>query len=447
MTVLKKIIFPLVFICTSQLLAQPEVIDKVVGVVGKHIIQYSDIEEQYLQYLQMGNSPSKAMKCNIFEEMLVQKLMVTQAELDSVEAAPGEVEQELDGRIDYFISQMGSEDKLVEHFQKSVLEIKRDMYDAVLDQILTRKMQGEIVKGISITPKEVKDYYKTIPKDSLPYIESQYQISQILRYPSSSEEAIYEVKQKLLDLRKRIIEQGSSFRALAVVYSEGPSASSGGDIGWLSKAELDPEYAKVAFSLKKGQVSKIVESSFGYHIIQLIDKSDERVHTRHILMNPKISIDAKTEAQNKLDSLADFIRSDSLTFEQAANLYSEDEETSMNGGLRINKYTGDTRFGVNDFNSREYYVIKNLKVSEISEAFESVDDNQKPVFKIIKIKSMTPAHTANLDDDFDLLKQQAVQNKQQSAIDKWVTERLKTTYVKLSPPFDQCEFKIEGWTR
>ncbi|MBN1116661.1 MAG: peptidylprolyl isomerase [Bacteroidales bacterium] len=430
-------------IISLPVFSQPFIADKIVAVVGKTTILYSDVEDQYMQLLAQGE---KVDKCTIFEDMLAQKLMVAQAEIDSIEISPGEVEMELEQRLTYFINQIGSEEKLVAYFNKSVIEIKEDMRDMVREQILMQRMQGEIVKGMSITPKEVKEFYNSLHPDSIPYVDSEIEINQITIYPRSSETAIFEVKEKLLNIRERI-QNGENFATLAVLYSEGPSATRGGDIGWSGKAELDPAYAKAAFALKKNQVSKIVESAFGFHIIQLLDKTEDRVKTRHILMKPKISTEAKEEILNKLDSLATLIRIDSMTFEKAAMYYSQDEDTRLNGGLKVNPATMNTRFKINEFSGNEYYLIRKLKVGEISEPYESVDNKGKTVYKIVQLKSRTEPHKANVKDDFDMLKSMALNKKRSQIVDDWVEEKAGEVYTRIEEPFKNCDFTIKSWKK
>ena len=430
----------------SAIQAQSVVVDKVVGVVGKSLIKYSDVENQYLQYLNQGGADEPDIKCQIFEDLLVQKLMVTQAEVDSIEVSDAEVEQEFNSRIQYYISQVGSEEKLVEQTGKSIIEMKRDMWDNIREQSLMQRERVQIVQNISITPNEVKDYYNSLSKDSIPYVESEIELSQIVLYPKSSEEAIIEVRERLLNLRERI-NNGENFATLAVLYSEGPSAPRGGDIGWSSKGELDPAYAKAAMALKQGQTSKIVESDFGFHLIQLIERQGDRIHTRHILMKPKIPVEYKEQAINKIDRIVDLIHADSLSVSEAARIYSQDKNTALNGGKRVNPMTNTTKFALTDFESSEYYIIRKLSTGEMSEVYESTDENGKLVYKVIKITRKTTPHVANLKDDFDMLKQYAVQDKQDKIIQKWIEEKLKSTYVRIEEPYKSCEFSIQGWIK
>jgi peptidyl-prolyl cis-trans isomerase SurA len=442
---IRSLIFHTLVVCTLSAGAQPVMVDKIVGVVGKNQILYSDVEDQYLQMVAQGVKPLPS-KCQIFEELLSQKLLVNQADVDSIMVDEAQVELELSDRISYFINQIGSEEKLIEYFGKSILEIKADMRDAIHDQMLMQKMRGEITADMSITPQEVRGYYNKLPKDSIPYIEAEVEINQITIRPATSEEALYAMREKMLALRERIAN-GENFATLAVLYSECPSAPRGGDLGWTTRAELDPAYSKAALALKKGQVSKIVESSFGYHIIQLLEVNGDRFHTRHILMKPKVTYEDKTKAKERLDSIITIIRLDTLTFEQAAMRFSDDEDTRRNGGLRVNSYTGNTRFELDQFETKEYYIIRNLNVGEISEPFEINDDKGRMIYKVVRLKSKSEPHKANPKQDFDLLKQMATQEKQNEIVDEWVEDKMKSTYVRINEPYDKCTFRLKGWQK
>lgn len=437
--------FIILVFSTTTIIAQPFVADKIVAVVGKNQILYSDIEDQYMQMMAQGVKPMST-KCQIFEDLLAQKLLVNQADIDSLIVEDVQVEMELNDRITYFINQIGTEEKLVEYFSKSILEIKEDMRDAVKEQMLMQKMRQEITSNLSITPAEVRSYYNKLPSDSIPLIDAEVEISQLLVYPKTSEEAVFEVREKLLALRERI-SKGENFATMAVLYSEDGSASKGGDIGWASKADLDAAYSKAAFALKPGQVSKIVESSFGYHIIQLIDRTEDRIHTRHILMKPKISFEAKEAALQRLDSILTLIRIDSLTFEKAAVRFSQDEDTRNNGGVRVNPATGNTKFQLDQFETNEHYIIRKLKVGEISEPFESKDDKGNLVYKVFRLKSKTDPHKASIKQDFELLKQMAIIVKQNEIVDGWVEEKIESTYIRINDPYNNCSFRLKGWMK
>lgn len=438
---------PVLFLIKNlELAGQEKIIDQVVAVVGDNRILVSDIEKEYYQLLARGYKASDDLRCHLFEEMLAQKLFLNQAVLDSVEVTDVEVDMQLNQRLKFFINQIGSEEKLVEYFSKSILEIKEDMRDAIREQILTERIKADIIGDITATPSEVRSFYRNLPRDSIPYVESEVEISQIVIYPSTSEEAVYEVREKLLSLRQRIVD-GEKFATLAVLYSEDGSAPRGGEIGWANKTDLDPEYAKAAFSLKKGAVSKIIKSSFGYHIIQLIDRMEDRVNTRHILIKPNISIEAKEDAKARLDSIVRLIRLDSLTFEQAAMYFSHDKDTRMNGGQVINENTGNTKFELDHFLTRDYLVIKNLDLGEISKAYESVDKHGVTIFKVVLLKSRTNPHVANLKEDYNMLKQMTIVSKQSEIIDNWIKDKIETTYIRLENNYLNCDFRITGWQK
>jgi peptidyl-prolyl cis-trans isomerase SurA len=423
-----------------------KMVDQIVAVVGDKIILQSDIENQYLQLRAQGISGSADMKCDILNNFLTQKLLVNQAEIDSVVIPETQVEMELNQRLDYFVNQIGSQEKLEEYFNKSMLEIKEDFREIVREQLITQQMQRNIVGEVSVTPSEVKEFYRSLPKDSIPYINSKVEVSQILRYPPYGDQAIYDVKQRLLELRKRIMN-GEDFATLAILYSEGPSAPKGGDIGYMGKGELDPAYAKAAFSLKEGGISTIVESNFGYHIIQLIDRKDDKVHTRHILMKPKISPQAIVETKNKLDSIATLVREDSMTFDIAAKRFSQDKNTFMNGGVVVNPQTGDTKFEMDDFSPEEYRAIRNLNVGEISQPFETVDENGKKVYKIVLLRSRTEPHRANLKEDYIYLQDMTIANKKGKILEDWIADKRKGTYISIDDSFKNCPFLKSGWIK
>jgi peptidyl-prolyl cis-trans isomerase SurA len=443
----KSILFSILFaISVVSGNCQEKMVDQVIAVVGDKRILYSDVEKQYYQLMAQGEKTTSETRCQIFEQLLVQKLLVNQAEVDSIEINESQVSVELDARMRYFINVMGSEKKLEDYFKKSVLEMREDLRDEIREQMLTNKMKGEIAGSTSATPSEVRGFYKSMSSSEIPYVESEVEMNQILVYPKYEEKAIFEVREKLLNLRQRIID-GENFATLAVLYSEDPgSATRGGDIGWSAKTELDPEYSKAAFGLKKGSVSKIVESSFGYHIIQCLDRTEDRVYTRHILMKPKITTDVKQIAISRLDSIVFLIKSDSLKFEQAAMFFSEDKDTRLNGGQMVNPKGGPCWL-MNEITNQDYPVIKNISVGEISAPFESIDAKGKTVYKILLLKKRTNPHIATPEDDFNLLKAMAVEKKQTDLVNKWVEDKIITTYIRIAPEYRNCEFSIKGWLK
>ncbi len=437
------------FICVTfsfTISAQDEVIDRIVGVVGDQIILQSDIENQYIQMKARGYRGNEVkVKCTIFEDHLAQKLLLNQAKVDSIEITESQVEMEINRRLKEFVNQIGSEKQLEDYYKKSILEIKEDFRELIRNQLLTEEMQRTIAGEITVTPSEVKKFYKRAPKDSLPLINSQIEIRQIVKIPPFSEEAKLEVREKLLNMRKRIIN-GESFTTLAVLYSEDKgTAINGGELGFTNKADLVTEFANTAFSLKIGAVSTIVETEFGYHIIKLIDRRTDQVNVRHILMKPKTSPTAKQQAKSFLDSLSQVIRTDSITFKNAARRYSDDPDSRLSGGILINPRTGDTKFEMDQLDREMYYVIKDLKTGEISEPFETIDSNGNLVFKIVSITSRSKPHTASLKNDYKVLQELTIQSKQQEFFSNWITDKQKNTYVRIVDDYQTCIFSNKGW--
>ncbi len=436
---------PLVFSCIT-LAGQVKMIDQVVAVVGDKRILYSDIEQQYYQLIAQGEKTTAETRCQIFEHLLIQKLLVHQAQVDSIEITESQVDANLDSRMRYFVNMMGSEQKLEDYFKKSTLEIKEDLRDEIREQMLMEKMKDEITGRISVTPSEVRSFYRALPQSDIPYVESEVEVNQILVYPKYGEKGVFEVRERLLAIRQRILD-GESFSTLAVLYSEDPaSATRGGDIGWANKTDVDPEYAKAAFGLKKGTVSKIVESSLGFHIIQTLDRTEDRIHTRHILMRPKITQEIKQQAFSRLDSIIQLIKSDSLSFEKAAMVFSEDKDTRLNGGQLVNPL-GGPRWNMKELTPQDYAAIKNMTVGELSAPFESVDKDRKTAYKILLLKKRTNPHVANPEDDFNLLKEMAMEKKQEDIVNKWVEDKIKTTYIRIDPEYRNCQFTVRGWLK
>ena len=421
------------------------VIDGVVAVVGDYTIMQSEVEQQALQSRDAG-MPMAELKCAILQQYLQEKLLLDQAKIDSIEITDSEVENKLDQNMQYFIDKFGSKEELEAYFNKSILEIKEDFREGIRNQILSQKMQFDLTSDIKITPSEVKDFFNSMPKDSIPYIDALVEVAQIVAYPPLVEQAIYDVRQKLLDLRKRIMD-GESFETLAILYSEDGSASNGGEIGFNAKGQLDPEYAKAAFSLKAGQVSKIVESEFGFHIIQLIDRKDDRINTRHILVKPMITAESKKKAAIRLDSLLVLIRADSLKFEEAAMRYSQDKKSRLNRGIVVNPNTNSSFFELKEMEQADYLVARDMKVGEISRPYESIDENKKVIYKVVKLKSRTDPHRANLSQDYVLIQNIALANKRNIIVKQWIEDKLADTYIHVDPRFRNCDFmKEDGWS-
>lgn len=418
-------------------MGQPLIIDRVIGVVGDFNILQSDVEQQYLQMKMSGMYMAPDARCLIFNSLVEQKLLMAQAKIDSVEVGPDQVEMQMESRLDYFIGQFGSEDEMQDYFNKSIFDIKDDLREAIKEQMITGEVRSSITADVATTPSDVKSYYRSLDSDSIPYINTEVELAQIVAYPSYSDEAVFGIKERLLELKGRV-QEGEDFGTLAILYSVGPSASRRGELGFMLRSELDKAYANAAWALKKGQVSKIVESSFGFHIIQLVERRGDRINTRHILMNPKADANAKQKAIYKLDSLRAVIEADSTTFDLAAKRYSEDDKTSVNGGLIVNPRTMAATFELDQLDTKDYYIIRNMEIGDLSEPYETKDQNGKTCYKLLYLQARTEPHRANLKQDYLLLQNMALGHKSNEVITEWYREKKETTYIRVDHSFKHC---------
>ena len=433
---------------------QPQVVDKVVAVVGKNIILQSDIENQYIQYRMQGmaEGTGKEVRCQILEDMLLQKLMLNQAEMDSLSVTDDQVEAQMDQRIRYFMSYFGSQEKMEEQFGKSISDIKDEVRQATKDQMLQEQVQAKIMENVSVTPKEVKDFYKAIPKDSLPTIDPNYEIVQIVKRPPVSIDEKLQVKDRLYQIRRRILDGESSFSTMAVLYSEDKgSARQGGELGLTGKGVWATEFENVAFNLREGEISDVVETEFGFHIIQLIERRGETVNCRHILLTAKVPIESLEKAQNQLDSVAQLIRNGEMTFEDACKKFS-DEDSKNNGGYLTNATTGSNWFSIRDLQELEKmypeytnlaFVINRLDVGEVSDPLPMTTNENNDAFRLIMVKRKTETHQANLKDDYSLIQSWALAQKRQEAIGKWVKENAAKAYIHLDDAYKNCDFNFD----
>ncbi|HOV11553.1 MAG TPA: peptidylprolyl isomerase [Bacteroidales bacterium] len=420
-------------------------IDEVVAVVGNNIVLYSDIENEYFQSLMQGNTKGPGLKCNILEEVMFQKLLLTQAEIDSITVTDKQVESELDRRMRYFIDQIGSKEKLEEYFKKSVLQIKEEMRSKIRDYLLIQNVQSKLTQNVKITPTEVTEFFNGISPDSLPLVGSQIEVAQIVKKPVISQEEVEKVKDKLNSLRERV-QKGEDFATLANLYSEDPgSMTKGGELGFVGRGELFTEFEAAAFSLKPGELSPIVKTQKGYHIIQMIERRGEYINVRHILMIPKASTADMIKSKKDIDHIADLLKKDSVTFERAAALYSDDP-TKVNGGMLTNQYSGDSKFSPEEIDPNMFFVIEKMKVGEVSAPLLFTNEDGQQAYRMLKLKSRTEPHKANLKDDYPQIQNIAVQIKQNQAISDWINEKTQSTFVSISDNYKDCNFKYT-WLR
>jgi len=435
-------------IFAGQSAAGQQIVESVVAVVGNEVVYLSEIEGQLVQLkAERDPTPAEQLRCRIYEDQLIQKLFLDQARIDSIEVSSESVESDLNSRLTEYIRRAGSEQALESYFNKSMTEIRKDLREMLTNQYIVQETQGTIAQNITVTPEEVKKYFNTIPRDSLPLMPRKVQLSIISVEPPDMEASKAEVRQRLLDLRSRIIN-GESFSTLAILYSEDPgSAPKGGELGFMTRGELAKPYAEAAWSLKQGVVSKIVESEFGFHIIQLIDRKGDMVNSRHILMKPKLSADQTEWAILKLDSIATLVRTDSLTFNQAAMRFSSDKATRANGGKMVSENPSErVNWMTLDELSREVNLtVRNMKLGEISEPFRTTDAKGNSIYCIIKLDAEVPAHSVNMQDDYNFLAEAALRNKQTQVYEDWIREKIKRTYIRVSEDFRGCQFHYSGW--
>lgn len=437
-------LFFLAFLLPCSPVAQTQqdtIIDGVVAVVGGNVILKSDIENQYLQIRSQGNILGTApkLKCQILESMLFQKLLLHQSQVDSLNVTDTQVELEMDRRMRYFISQAGSPDRLEEHFGKSLLEIKNELRDVIREQMLVEQEQQKITKDVSITPSEVKSFFKKIPKDSIPLISSEFEIGVIAKQPVIGDEEKQEAKDKLKNLKERIAK-GDDFSTLAVLYSEDPGSSKqGGELGMFKRGEMRPEFEAAAFRLKPGEVSDIVETEDGFHLIQMIERRGEYINVRHILMQPKVSPVNLNKAKATLDSVASAITGKKITYDLAVVRFSDDPGKNS-GGLMINPASGNSRFEANQIDAKIFFIIDKLKTGEVSAPVLSTERG-KQEYRIYYLKSRTNPHKANLEEDYARIQQIALEKKKQEVIDEWITSKMNSTYFSITDSYRNCQFQ------
>jgi len=428
--------------------AQDKVVDQIVAVVGSNPILKSDIETGVIQNQAQGVTTQGDAKCEILEQLLEQKLLLAEAELDTmIIVTDNQINQQMDRRMNYFIENIGSEKEVEKYFSKSINQLKAEMSETIKEQLKTEQMQAKIIAKVTATPSEVRQFFRQLPSKDVPEIGSQMEYAQISILPAITEQQDLEVKAKLRDFKKRI-ENGDNFATLAIMYSEDPgSARNGGEMEYVGRAMLDPAFATEAFNLKPNQVSKVVRSEFGYHIIQLIDRKGEKIKVRHILLMPKVDPLELVKAKNRIDSIADFVRKGKITWEQAAFLYSSDKNTRNNGGLVTSQRTGSSKFGVADLDPDVSKVITTMNIGETSRPFESVDDKQRKVYKVIKLLNKTEAHKANMQDDYQNLSEMFLTKKKEEVYRKWISKQQSKTYIHVDDAYANCNFKLKSWKK
>ena len=446
---MKSAILAMLLVCAAAI-AQDNVIDEVIWVVGDEAILRSEVEEERLRAQYEGMPIPGDPYCVIPEQLAIQKLYLHQAEIDSIEANESTVSHQVDARINFYLNQIGSKEKMEEYFRKTTTEIREELMTSVRNQMIIQQMQAKLTENVKPTPAEIRRFYESMPEDSLPMIPAQVEVQILSFEPKVPVEEIERVKSRLREFTERVNSGNADFAMLARLYSEDTeSAKHGGELGFVGRGQLVKEFAEVAFNLNDPRrVSRIVQTEYGYHIIQLIEKKGDRINCRHILMRPRISGDDKVKAISRLDSIADVVRSGKATFEQAVAYFSEDKNTALNAGLMMNEQTGASKFEYQDLPPEVAKQIYNMNIGEISKPFVMMDPmKNREVVAVVKLKTKVAAHKANLTDDYQVIRQLLVQKQSEELLKAWVQKKQSEIYVHIDENWRGCDFQFPGWVK
>lgn len=426
------------------------IIDEVIWVVGDEAIFRSEVEEQYAQLRSEGNMPPGDPYCYIPEQIAVEKLFLHQAKLDTVEAPEGQVQAGVDRRLDFFVSNLGSREKVEEYFHKPYSSLREQLLEMMRNNYIVEQVQSSLTKNVKGTPREVRAYYETLPEDSIPYVPMQVEVQIIQVNPVIPRQEIEDVKARLREFTDRVNKGETEFSTLAFMYSEDtPSARQGGELGFHNKADFVPEFSNVAFNLNDPKkVSRIVETEYGYHIIQLIEKRGEQANVRHILLRPRASDAELRSAVSRLDSIGSDIKEGKFTFEEAARYLSQDKDSKNNKGILMNQANGTSRFEMQDLPPEIASVVEKMQPGDMSDAIVMKETaKNRDVAVLVRLSNRIPGHRANLSEDYNLLKQMYEVQKKDDIIRDWVENKIKETYIRIEDGWESCDFKYDGWIK
>lgn len=427
------------------------VVDEVIWVVGDEAILKSDVEAMRIQGQQEGMRWKGDPDCAIPEQIAVQKLYLHQAAIDSIEVTESDITRGIEQQIEYMISVIGSREKLEEYHKKSMSQIRSELRESFRDRQMIQQMQQQLVKDITVSPADVRRYFANLPQDSIPFVPTEVEVQIIAQTPRIDQDEINRVKEELRDYTDRVNRGETSFQTLARMYSEDPgSARRGGELGYTGRGTLDQAFANVAFNLTDPKkISKIVESEFGFHIIQLIDKRGDKVNVRHILRKPIVGQDAIDKSLARLDSIRADIVEGKFSFEVGASMISDDKDTRNNNGLMANAtQNGRTsKFQLQDLPSEVARAVDTLKVGEISAPFQMINDRGKTVCVIAKLKSRVEGHKATITEDFQVMKDLVLEKRREEKLHEWVVSKIKSTYVRVNDRYKDCQFEYQGWIK
>lgn len=436
-------------LCAIAATVKRNVVDEVAWIVGDEPIFRSEIEDQYAQMRSEGTSVAGDPYCVIPERIAVEKLYLHQAKIDTVEAPEGQVQGSVDKRLAFFINNFGSREKVEEYFRKPYAQLREQLLEVMRNNYIIEQVQHNLTQDVKATPNDVRKYFSTLPEDSIPYVPMQVEAQIISINPVIPAQEIEDVKARLRHYADRVNRGESEFSTLAIMNSEDGSAMQGGELGYQSRSSWVPEFANVAFNLNDPKkVSRIVETEYGYHIIQLIDKRGDQVNVRHILLTPKVNEKDLREATVRLDSLRKEIVAGKFPFEDAARYVSQDKDTKNNRGVMVNPQTGSPRFEMQELPPEVARRVEMMKPGDVSEAFIMKDTKRnKDIVAIVKLTSRVPGHKANLSDDYNMLKEMYEAKRKEEILKEWVERKIKDTYVKIADGWQNCEFEYEGWIK
>lgn len=438
-----------VALCAIAAPVKRNVVDEVAWIVGDEPIFRSEIEDQYAQIRSERTPIVGDPYCVIPERIAVEKLYLHQAKLDTVEAPEGQVQSSVDKRMGDFINGLGSREKVEEYFRKPFAQLREQLLEVMRNNYIIEQVQSNLTKDVKATPNDVRKYFSTLPEDSIPYVPMQVEAQIISINPVIPAQEIEDVKARLRDYADRVNRGESEFSTLAIMYSEDGSAMQGGELGYQPRSAWVPEFANVAFNLNDPKkVSRIVETEYGYHIIQLIDKRGDQVNVRHIILTPKVSEKDLREATVRLDSLRKEIVAGKFPFEEAARFVSQDKDTKNNKGIMVNQMTGSPRFEMQDLPPEVARRVELMQPGDISEAFIMKDTKRnKDIVAIVKLTNRVPGHKANLSDDYNMIKQMYEAQRKNEILKEWVEKKIKDTYVKIADGWQNCDFQYDGWIK
>jgi peptidyl-prolyl cis-trans isomerase SurA len=424
-----------------------EIIDGIIGVVGSKVILHSEVEGQLVQAKQNNISFGDDTRCLIYQDLLFQSLLVNQADLDSIVVSEEQVNSELDQRIRFFEQQIGGKEKLEEFYGKSIAEIKDEFYTLIESRMKADQMKATITGDVSITPKEIKKYYNNLDKDSIPLVGSKVEVAHITKQPKVSADIKKETKDKLAQWRLDILSGERTFASTAVLYSNDPGTrTDGGEFGWVSRGTFVPEFDRIAFKMKEGDISEVFETDYGFHILELFERRGEQYSGRHILLIPKISNEDLAKSKTYLDSIYDLIEKGEYTFEEAAKAFSDDKETQFSGGLIYNQNTATSKFEMGEVDKQLFVVIDDMEVGDISKPAFMQSKDGKSAYRLVKLKTITDPHKANLKEDYQLIQKMATTEIRTKKIKDWIKDKTSSTYIKVGEDYKDCS-SLSDWIK